>query len=382
MENIKKQLDMLEEEYINFWADICRIESPTSCKEGVDAVCDYITEKAEKRGWKVEVQQYGISGKCACITMNPESESPAVCFSGHMDTVHPIGSFGEDVVRIENGNIYGPGVTDCKGGIVASFMAMAALENCGYKKRPLKLILQSDEETSSVGSNLETVKFMCEKAKGCAAFFNCEGHGDNSVTVERKGILRCAVEIWGKAAHSAKCYEGVNAICEAAYKIIEFEKMKDKEGITINCGTISGGTADNTVAEYCCFHVDIRFRNSEQMKFAENMVKEISEKSFIGGTTSKVSVLSKRIPMEYSEKNIELLNSINKIYEQHGMPVLRGAFRPGGSDAAYTTAAGIPTLDSFGTSGDRIHSTDESGEIASLKQSAMRLAAAANFLSL
>ena len=45
----------------------------------------------------------------------------------------------------------------------------------------------------------------------------------------------------GVAAHGAYCaIEGANAIAEAAYKIIELNKYKDDDGLTINCGVISG----------------------------------------------------------------------------------------------------------------------------------------------
>ena len=49
--------------------------------------------------------------------------------------------------------MYGPGVMDCKGGIVAAIMAMEALEKCGFTERPVQLLLQSDEENGSATSN-------------------------------------------------------------------------------------------------------------------------------------------------------------------------------------------------------------------------------------
>lgn len=63
--------------------------------------------------------------------MNPESDNQPVALSGHMDTVHPVVLFGTPAVRRENEKIYGPGVMDCKGGIVAGFLAMDALQICG-----------------------------------------------------------------------------------------------------------------------------------------------------------------------------------------------------------------------------------------------------------
>ena len=74
---------------------------------------------------------------------------------------------------------------------------------------------------------------------------------ENTAVLERKGILRYRFTIYGKALHSSRCAEVSNAVAEAAYKIIELEKMKDVGGLTCNCGVISGGTTANTVAEKC-----------------------------------------------------------------------------------------------------------------------------------
>ena len=169
------KVDNLYESYLDFWEDVCSIESPTSFKEGVDRVGEYFIEKAKAHNWKIEIFEQPVSGNVVCITLNPESKERPVTFSGHIDTVHPIGLFGNPVVRRDTENMYGPGVMDCKGGTVAAFLAMDALEKCGYKKRPIQLILQTDEETGSSTSKKETVKYLCEKSKSSIAFFNLEG---------------------------------------------------------------------------------------------------------------------------------------------------------------------------------------------------------------
>ena len=169
-ENIFKRIDSLEKEYLGFLEEFCLIESPTDFKEGVDAAGNYVVEKAKALGWKIERQEQKVSGDCICITMNPDAKEVPVCLSGHIDTVHPVGLFGTPAVKVTDDKIYGPGIADCKGGIVAAFMAMAALEKEGFRSRPIKLILQSDEETSSAGSEKSTVRYMCKCAEGAVAF--------------------------------------------------------------------------------------------------------------------------------------------------------------------------------------------------------------------
>ena len=214
-------IEALEEKYIQMWEDICLIESPTTDKAGVDAVGKFCTDFARGMGWKVESHHEDVSGDPICITMNPDSKEQAICLSGHMDTVHPIGSFGTPAVRKDDTYIYGPGVRDCKGGIVASFMIMEALQKCGYTKRPIKLILQSDEENSSATSQKRTVEYMAKMAEGCLAFFNLESFEQNKVTVQRKGIMKYRFDVTGTAGHAGKCYLYTSAISEAAHKIVE-----------------------------------------------------------------------------------------------------------------------------------------------------------------
>ena len=376
-EKLFSVIDSLNEEYIKVWEDVCNIESQTIDKAGVDAVCDYFVKMAEKHGWDIEKLELETAGSPVCITMNPDAKNASVIFSGHADTVHPKGLFGYPPVKIEGDKIYGPGVEDCKGGIVSAFMAMDALEKVGFDARPVKLIIQTDEETSSKTSGKKTVEFMCEKSKGAVAFLNGEGYSEGKLILQRKGIVRFRFNVTGKAAHSSKCYLGVNAVAEAAHKILELEKMKDADGLTCNCGVIEGGTVANAVAEKCSFLVDIRFANEEQYKAAEKTVKRVAKTSYIDGSSCEVVNVSLRPSMPITERNIELFNKMNEIYAQNGMPVLEMGMANGGSDAAYITQLGVPCVDDVGVSGGRIHSKEEFANISSLAESAKRNAAVA-----
>ncbi len=366
--------DEINDRYIQTWIDICSIESPTDCKQGVDAVGKYFIKKAAEQGWDVEIHREDISGDCISITMNQESEEAPVVFSGHMDTVHAVGSFGNPPVRCEGDTIYGPGVKDCKGGITAAFMAMDMLAACGFKKRPVRLILQSDEEVGSVFSEGRTIEFMRAKAQDAVAFFNCEAHRNGGVTLMRKGSVKYEFEIKGRAVHSSNCYLGASAVTEAAHKIIELEKMKAKNGITCNCGTIAGGTADNSVPAVCSFSADIRFNDMKELAKAQRRVQKISGKSYVRGTECICRLKSMRKPMELCDANVKLFHRINEIFKEYSLPQVRLEKSRGGSDASDMTYFNIPCIDSMGVTGRFIHSVNEEARISSLKEAAIRLA--------
>lgn len=374
-EKLFKRIDDMEQEYVKILEEFCIIESPTDCKEGVDAASKYIIEKAKSFGWKVERQKQEVAGDCFCITMNPDADKAPVCLSGHVDTVHPVGLFKEPVVKYDGDKMYGPGIADCKGGIVASLLAMAALSKEKFTERPIKLILQSDEETSSLESNKTTIDYMCECARDAVAFLNCEPSIADTAVLKRKGIIRYAFNVTGTAAHASACYNGVSAIAEAAHKILELEKYKDAEGITANCGKISGGTKANTVPEKCSFVVDFRFSDSEECAMVQALAKKVADTSYIKGTTCELVMESIRDAMELTDANLKLLETANKIFEKTKLPTLSIRVSPGGSDASYTTMRGIPTLDSIGVASKNIHSKDEHTLISSLTKSAKALAA-------
>lgn len=380
-EKLFSAIDSMYDSYVKVWEDVCNIESPTKYKVGVDAVGNYFAEMAQVRGWRVERFEHPISGDVVAITMNPDSKEKPITLSGHMDTVHPIGLFGTPAVRIEDGKIFGPGVLDCKGGIVAAALAMDALRLVGFDKRPVLLLLQSDEEGGSMGSNKATIGYMCEKAKDSVAFLNLEGYAPGKVCIARKGIITFTFKIKGIEAHSSRCAtDGANAIAEAAHKIIELEKLKDAEGLTCNCGVISGGSVPNTVAGYCEFKANIRFATADQLEWVRGYVKEIADTAHVKGCVCELEQTGFRVAMQYEERNQRLLDRMNEIFESVGMSTLEAMSGKGGSDAADATVYGIPCLDSLGTAGGRIHSPDEFSYLESLRESAKRLAAVAYYI--
>lgn len=379
-EKISEKIDELNVQYIRIWEDVCNLESPTADKQRVDAVGAYFLKMAQDRGWKIETEEYEQAGNAICITLNPDVDAAPVAISGHIDTVHPVGLFGTPAVRMDEEKIYGPGVTDCKGGVVAGFLVMDALYQCGFTGRPVKLIIQTDEETSSKQSQKKSVEFMCRMAKGSVAFLNAETNLDNKIVLIRKGIARYRLIVSGRSVHSSKCMLGANAIAEAAHKILELEKLKEIDNLTCNCGVIQGGTVGNTVPDRCEFIADIRCATQEDYEKVDALVQKVADTVYIPGCSCRVEQVSFRPAMPLCERNAKLLEDMNRIFTLVGIPEAEMKKETGGSDAAYTTMAGIPTADSVGVLGGRTHSPEEFAYLKSLAEAAKRYAAVAMYL--
>jgi glutamate carboxypeptidase len=292
-----------------------------------------------------------------------------------MDTVHPVGSFGTPAVKMDEEKIYGPGVTDCKGGLAAALLAMDALERCGFSDRPVRLLVQSDEEAGSRPINKPSIQYICEKAKDSRAFFNLEPNIAGSACVQRKGIITYTMKIRGVEAHSSLCaVSGASAITEAAHKVLELEKFKDHDGITCNCGIISGGTTHNTVPGSCEVRVNFRFACKEQQEEIAQYMEKLEQLVFVTGCTTEIEEHGSRPAMERVDRNLELLDTVNGIFEKNGLSTFQPITKNGGSDASQVTSAGIPCLDGFGTQGGGVHSPNEFGILESLREAAKRLA--------
>jgi glutamate carboxypeptidase len=237
------------------------------------------------------------------------------------------------------------------------------------------MLLQSDEEVGSRLSNKATINYICEKAKDSIAFFNLEGHNNGDACLGRKGIITFEFTVVGQEAHSSACaVRGANAILDAAYKIIELEKIKDDDGLTCNCGVISGGTVKNTVPGKCVFTADVRYVTQEQYDWICEYIKNLANTVHVAGCKCTVEIFGGRPAMVRAEKNIRLFERMNEIYEKNGMSTLKERNRNGGSDAAEVTQAGIPCVECMGVKGGGMHCREEFAFISSLGEAAERLA--------
>ena len=241
----------------------------------------------------------------------------------------------------------------------------------------MRLLLQTDEECGSKISNKATINYICEKSKDSIAFFNLEGCDNGNVCLARKGILYFLFTITGQEAHASLCATlGASAILDAAHKIIELEKLKDENGLTCNCGIISGGTVPNTVPGKCVFNANVRYKTEEEYEWVCKYAKELANTVHVKGCTCEVEIAGWRPAMERVEKNVRLLEKMNNIYAQNGMPMLIEQDRNGGSDAAYVTRAGIPCIENMGIRGDCAHSNKEFAYLDSLTEVVKRIAVA------
>ena len=373
MEALFTKIDELQPIYKQFWKDIVAIETPSRNREQMTKMVNAVDAFAESRGFKGTRHPDLGMGEMLTVETVTESKMQPFTFMGHMDTVHPMGLFGPEVVREEDGKLYGPGAVDCKGGLVCAMLTMESLTATGYDERPLKLIMTPDEEISSPTSR----EFIKEQNRGSAALFNCETGTDGKLVTGRKGIYKIKVEVTGKASHAGNDYfGGVSAIRECCLKILTIEGLSQEGGTTYNCGVIQGGTVSNVVAEKCWFEVDIRAVTQEAMDDAVQKVCSIAEHCTLKGAVGKAILPERYRPPFAPNMGTDLLfERIRAVGHHYGIEELTAMQPGGGSDIVFASQVGVPGVCSIGVCGTGTHSVREVADIASLTRRARLMGA-------
>lgn len=378
MKELFEIIDQRAPEIKKLWRRLAEIETPSRDKAAVDRLVECLADFGGDAGFRTRVYPFPRSGNGLVISYETGGEARPAVLMAHMDTVHKTGAFGTEPVTEAEGFLKGPGVYDCKGGIAVALLAMTALKAAGFRRRPVKLVLSPDEEVSNIYSGEPGKDYLRENIRGGVMALNCEsGSPLGKIVTGRKGVLRLRVDVKGKAAHAGSDYaRGISAIREAAHKIIHIEEKSDPENITYNCGLITGGTVVNSVPEDCSITVDIRYNDPESERIAENHVRRVAETSWIGGTSSRVEVLSRRPPMEETEENLALFAYVRDISSKYGLGELQSCVAGGGSDSCYSVSVGVPSLCAMGIEGCDQHTLRERAWVSALAKRAKLIAAA------
>lgn len=373
--NVFETIDGLAGIYADLLEEVCAIESNSADFEGIVKVGETLCNFARSEGFSTRQRAFENAGTCYVIEMNADSEKPAIMLSGHMDTVYEKGVFGYPPVRREQNKLYGPGVADCKGGIVTALLSMSALKQCGFTCCPVRLFLQCDEEVGSRYSGYRSLEFMLEEAQKCAAFLNCESARPGKITLTRKGILKMEINIVGKRAHAKDFFQGASAVSEAGYKLVKLAEASKPDGIAYNCTLKTYDTPSNVVPDRCGIVIDVRVASMQEASQASALIEQVAKECTVFGTSGTVTKKGLRPPMEPSQKNTDLFNKINIICQKHGMPAFEPYLSAGGSDASNVSQAGIPCVDSMGIEGGKYHTLEEYCDLSSMAPRAKVLAA-------
>ncbi|OPJ57036.1 M20 family metallopeptidase [Alkalithermobacter paradoxus] len=359
MEEILKILEKEYHNYLDMLKSLVNVDSGSSNILGVNKVLEIIQNKFKQLGGNYEIQIIPQK-KCGNhIVINRKgSIFGKILLLGHMDTVFQDGTVQKRPFKIEGDKAFGPGIIDMKAGITSIYFALKVIDIL-YKDdvKTIQMIFNSDEEISSIYSRelIENLSKDCD----CVLVLEAGRHNGDVVT-SRKGTGKYKIRIKGKASHAGgNLKKGANSIIELCHKLIQISNLTDYEtGTTVNVGLIKGGSASNTVPAYSDSVIDVRICTLEEAQKIDENIRKIANEIYIKGTSTIVEGGIKRPPMERKEENVKLYEIAKRIGEELGMSIGQ-ASTGGGSDANFTSALGIPTLDGLGPTGGGVHTEDE-----------------------
>jgi glutamate carboxypeptidase len=292
----------------------------------------------------------------------PDAPKPALLLA-HFDTVWPIGTLDRMPFRIDGNRAHGPGSFDMKGGLTLLLHALGALRNLKLPvPRPVEFLLTSDEEIGS-----PTSRAVIEAAARSAAYAlvpepPLPGGG---LKTGRKGVGRYTLTVSGIPAHAGiEPEKGRSALLELAHQIIAIHAIADPSaGTTLTVGRAEGGGAVNVVPASATAEIDLRVKTVSEADRVDRALRSLSPA--LEGTRLALSGGLNRPPMERTDAIASLFDRAKLAAKPLGLDLTEGS-TGGGSDANFTAAVGLPTLDGLGPLGAGAHADHEHIEIDSL----------------
>jgi len=338
-------------------------------------IASYVRGYLKNLGLKTTIYEFKKNRSNIVAVLKGSNQRHSLLLTPHLDTV-PVGKnwrFGAFAGKIQKNKIYGLGATDCKGNLACALEAINSLvEDKAVLGYNLILAATADEEN---GSELGIIPLLNKGILKPSAAVVLDAD-DFSIIVAQKGLLHLKVKIWGKRAHGAYPWLGVNAIA-AAVEIIQelkrrkklsFPKNKYLKPPTCNIGTIKGGDKVNVVADYCEFELDFRFLPYSGEKEILNWLKNRCVKY---AKKFQIEIEGLQRPYLIDEKH-QLVNSFVQAMKRLGAkPRVTGS--EGATVITFFQDKNIPAIATgFGAEGCN-HVTDEYAKISNLYSGAQIL---------
>jgi succinyl-diaminopimelate desuccinylase len=310
------------------------------------AAADWALREATARGARASRVGHSV------VAMAPgRGNGPTIGLFGHLDTVKPAADQAYD---LRDGRIYGCGASDMKGALACM------LEGIGVpRSADLVLVFYEREEGPYADNGLRMLFEQGAIPKMDLAL--AMEPTSNAIQAGCMGGLHAQVTFRGKRAHSARPWQGDNAIYKATRYLDRLAAFKPREvvvgGLTFTevMSATMAGTANSRNVVPDAFTINVNYRFAPGKRVAE----AISELESLVAREADVEVIDEAPAGDVSHAH-PLLAAWK---ERNGLLVEP---KQAWTDVAQLTAAGIPAIN-FGP-GDpaQAHQAGEFVEVAAL----------------
>ena len=284
----------------------------------------------------------------------------------HTDTVFKVGTAAENPFRIVDEKVYGPGVIDCKGGIVLGMYAIKLLKEKQFIDfEKITFVINSDEEVGSVNSRDLIMKLAQEHDLAIVLEAAKPNHG---ICIARKGVGGSTIEVKGKRIHAARSEQGANALEELANQVMQIRNLADKEkGTAISVTVFQSGDVSNIIPDYALAKVDFQVSDPKEFERIKKAGEIIAKNTIIPDT--EVSFRLAEHPafpaFPKNAKTDALAKQLAAIYQEIGL-TMNTVSSPGASDGNYIHSVGTPVINGMSFIGINAHTNKEEGDLNSI----------------
>lgn len=235
---------------------LCRIPSET----GTEArLADWVEARCRAAAGEAAVRRIGDSVVCAPAP-EPADARPTVALVGHLDTVR---CAAEQDYAVRHGRVYGCGASDMKAGL-AVMLALLDERRALTRARPV-WVFYAGEEGADAGNELEPV-LRSGALPALDLAFVLEPT-DQTLMLGAMGTLHATLTVRGTRAHSARPWQGENALLRAVPLLQRLQALQRRE---VRIGELSfyevmvptqAATANsrNVVPDALALNVNVRF---------------------------------------------------------------------------------------------------------------------------
>ncbi|MDR3774136.1 MAG: M20/M25/M40 family metallo-hydrolase [Terracidiphilus sp.] len=331
---------------------------------GEEARAAWMAERFGEAGLaQVHTDQIGnVLGFLPAANLSPESTGPIVVLSAHLDTVFPVGTALNPVLKGDR--LEAPGACD-NGAGVAGLLAVAHALVHAHVELPAALLFLGNVGEEGEG-DLRGVRHLYEQsalAGRIGAHIVLDGAGSDTAVTQALGSKRYQVVITGPGGHSFTDAGTPNPIAAlaSALAVVAQTPLTDDPRSTLNLGTIQGGTSVNSIPESAQASIDCRSTSSEQLTRLEvalfravedavtraNLSAKTGPATVNGSLAFDISTIGDR-PAAQLPSDSPLLETLRAVDRHLG---LRTDHRLGSTDANVPLALGVPSV-SMGAGGE------------------------------
>jgi glutamate carboxypeptidase len=344
------------------------IESPTFDASRVNAMLDHAARECALSGATIEriAGRMGF-GDCVRATFAfGHAAGPGILIMGHLDTVHPVGTLGALPWRRDGERCYGPGIYDMKGGNFIAVEAVRMLQRLGLAPAlPVTFLFTSDEE---IGSPSTRDLIEAEAKRHKYVLVPEPGRTNGGVVTGRYAIARFNLKAVGRPSHAgARLKDGRSAIRIMADMIPQIEGMTT-EACTFSVGVVHGGQCVNCVSSACEGEALSMAKRQADLDSGVDRMLALTKGDDDSGRFIVTRGVTRPV-WEPNEKTMALYETAKRLAAQLGID-LNHESSGGGSDANFTGALGIASLDGLGVLGSGAHTLQEHIIVESLAERA------------